>query len=223
MSKAVLLRRGREHLQGPEGSRPVGEAGSGIGARAAKAIADSCGKSLAVRRPVRGGGGRVQLCALFEARHRRSPCCATRKKTPARPVCEFRFRHPAHKTGNVWHCRIPTSELGGATLYALSVEGPHDPERGHRFDSAESPARSLRAVGVLSAGVQPRGVRQCRPHRRACAARPSAGHAEPGHSGRGGPATQLPRHHRLRAARQGLHRARELRGRTREARHVCRR
>ena len=35
----------------------------------------------------------------------------------ARPVCEFRFRHPNHKTGNVWHCRIPAKQLRGATLY----------------------------------------------------------------------------------------------------------
>ena len=54
---------------------------------------------------------------------------------PARPVFEFRFQHPIHKTGNVWHCRIPASALLGATLYAYRVEGPHEPERGQRFDS----------------------------------------------------------------------------------------
>jgi glycogen operon protein len=53
---------------------------------------------------------------------------------PARPIVEFRLRHPEHKTGNVWHCRIPTNELRGATLYAYRVDGPHQPERGHRFD-----------------------------------------------------------------------------------------
>jgi isoamylase len=51
-----------------------------------------------------------------------------------RPVFEFRFRHPAHKTGNVWHCRIPAKQLRGATLYAYRVEGPYAPEHGHRFD-----------------------------------------------------------------------------------------
>ena len=56
------------------------------------------------------------------------------ERDPARPVFEFRFQHPAHKTGNVWHCRIPASELRGATLYAYRVEGPYEPERGHRFD-----------------------------------------------------------------------------------------
>jgi isoamylase len=56
------------------------------------------------------------------------------EKDPARPVLEFSFQHPAHKTGNVWHCRIPASELRGATLYAYRVEGPHAPEQGHRFD-----------------------------------------------------------------------------------------
>jgi isoamylase len=51
-----------------------------------------------------------------------------------RPVLEFRFQHPAHKTGNVWHCRIPASQLRGATLYAYRVEGPYEPEGGYRFD-----------------------------------------------------------------------------------------
>src|SRR5262249_53451480 len=44
------------------------------------------------------------------------------------------FQHPAHKTGHIWHCRIPASELRGATLYAYRAEGPHDPDRGQRFD-----------------------------------------------------------------------------------------
>ncbi len=56
------------------------------------------------------------------------------EKDPATPVFEFRFQHPTHKTGNVWHCRIPASELLGATLYAYRVEGPYDPDHGLRFD-----------------------------------------------------------------------------------------
>jgi isoamylase len=53
---------------------------------------------------------------------------------PAGPVFEFHFQHPAHKTGSIWHCRIPAGELRRVTLYAYRVEGPHDPEYGHRFD-----------------------------------------------------------------------------------------
>jgi isoamylase len=56
------------------------------------------------------------------------------EEDPARPVFEFHFRHPAHKTGNVWHARIPAGELHGATLYAYRVDGPHEPEHGYRFD-----------------------------------------------------------------------------------------
>jgi isoamylase len=51
-----------------------------------------------------------------------------------RPVFEFRFQYPAHKTGSIWHCRIPTSELRGASLYAYRVEGPHTPRLNERFD-----------------------------------------------------------------------------------------
>jgi glycogen operon protein len=39
-------------------------------------------------------------------------------KDSARPMFVFRLQHPAHKTGSIWHCRIPESELRGATLYA---------------------------------------------------------------------------------------------------------
>ena len=56
------------------------------------------------------------------------------EKDPATAVFEFRFEHPAHKTGNVWHCRVPARELLGATLYAYRIEGPHEPEQGLRFD-----------------------------------------------------------------------------------------
>lgn len=53
---------------------------------------------------------------------------------PAKPVFEFRFQYPAHKTGSIWHVRIPASALHGATLYAYRVEGPTDPALEHRFD-----------------------------------------------------------------------------------------
>jgi glycogen operon protein len=56
------------------------------------------------------------------------------EEEPDRPIVEFRLGHPAHKTGNVWHCRIPASELRDATLYAYRVDGPRQPERGCRFD-----------------------------------------------------------------------------------------
>ncbi|MCI0748476.1 MAG: hypothetical protein L0Y58_23970, partial [Verrucomicrobia subdivision 3 bacterium] len=57
-----------------------------------------------------------------------------KESDPAKPVCTFRFQHPAHKTGSIWHCRIPADALNDATLYAYRVEGPHEPERGQRFD-----------------------------------------------------------------------------------------
>lgn len=57
------------------------------------------------------------------------------ERDPVNPVFEFAFQHPAHKTGSIWHCRVPASALRGATLYGYRIEGPHDPERGRRFDS----------------------------------------------------------------------------------------
>ena len=56
------------------------------------------------------------------------------EKDPVRSVFEFRFQHPVYKTGSIWHCRIPASELRGATIYGYRVEGPFEPDHGHRFD-----------------------------------------------------------------------------------------
>lgn len=83
---------------------------------------------------------------------------------PATPVFEFRFQHPAHKTGNVWHCRIPVSELLGATLYAYRVAGPHEPELGLRFNPRKVLLDPYHAFGLLPTGVQPRRVRPCGPY-----------------------------------------------------------
>ena len=56
------------------------------------------------------------------------------KGDPVNAVFQFRFEYPAHKTGSIWHCRIPEGELRGATMYAYRIDGPYDPERGQRFD-----------------------------------------------------------------------------------------
>ena len=39
------------------------------------------------------------------------------------------------KTGRVWHTRIARANLGAATYYAYTVDGPFDPARGDRFDA----------------------------------------------------------------------------------------
>jgi glycogen operon protein len=57
-----------------------------------------------------------------------------READPVKPVFQFHLRHPTHKSGSIWHCRIPAKELGEAALYAYRIEGPHEPEHGQRFD-----------------------------------------------------------------------------------------
>jgi glycogen operon protein len=51
------------------------------------------------------------------------------------PCFIFELGYPAHKSGNIWHCRIPIEALNGATLYAYRIDGPHEPRQGHRFDA----------------------------------------------------------------------------------------
>ena len=72
--------------------------------------------------------------ALFSRHATRVTLLCYSESDPAKPVLEFVFQHPAHKTGSIWHCRIPANELRGATLYAYRVEGPSDRSSVHRFD-----------------------------------------------------------------------------------------
>ena len=53
----------------------------------------------------------------------------------ARPVLARPLDHLRHKSGPVWHCRIPTAAMKGALFYAYQVDGPNSPR--DRFDAAK--------------------------------------------------------------------------------------
>ena len=118
------------------------------------------------------------------------------EEDPATPVFEFRFQHPAHKTGNVWHCRIPASELHGATLYAYRVEGPHEPETGtasirRRSCSILTRRRCFFHLSSAAKRALERAVPTDARRWAVCRAN------DRGPSDRAGPATHLPGRHRL--------------------------
>ena len=52
------------------------------------------------------------------------------------PVVEKRLNHLLHKSGRVWHCRMPKSEMKGARYYAYKIDGPRSsgPLQLHAFD-----------------------------------------------------------------------------------------
>ena len=50
------------------------------------------------------------------------------------PSSELKLDYLMNRSGRIWHCRIPFADLGNAKYYAYRVEGPYDPDRGHRFD-----------------------------------------------------------------------------------------
>lgn len=50
------------------------------------------------------------------------------------PAMEYRLDHLRHKSGRVWHCRLPASRLQSIVYYAYRVYGPYDPAHGYRFD-----------------------------------------------------------------------------------------
>src|SRR5271156_4776169 len=49
------------------------------------------------------------------------------------PLVTFRFDFLRNKTGRIWHCRIPLSEMRDASYYAYSVAGESLPQL-HAFD-----------------------------------------------------------------------------------------
>jgi isoamylase len=50
------------------------------------------------------------------------------------PVLQCHFNYLVNKSGRIWHCRIPASQLRNVAYYAYQVEGPFNPPEGHRFD-----------------------------------------------------------------------------------------
>ena len=50
------------------------------------------------------------------------------------PVIQCHFNYLVNKSGRIWHCRIPASQLRDMAYYAYQVEGPFEPGEGHRFD-----------------------------------------------------------------------------------------
>jgi isoamylase len=49
------------------------------------------------------------------------------------PLLEYRFDFLHHKSGRVWHCRIPASQLADCSYYGYSVSGQAVPYL-HSFD-----------------------------------------------------------------------------------------
>jgi isoamylase len=55
---------------------------------------------------------------------------------PVHPLLEYRLDPRVNKTWNIWHCRLPARETGGARLYAYRIDGPRPDGSGkwHAYD-----------------------------------------------------------------------------------------
>jgi isoamylase len=51
----------------------------------------------------------------------------------AKPILRFHFDHLRNKSGRIWHCRLPLTEMRGARYYAYSISGQAVSEL-HTFD-----------------------------------------------------------------------------------------
>ena len=52
-----------------------------------------------------------------------SPSCSTPQRTWSIRCLAYRFDFLRNKSGRIWHCRIPLSEIGEACYYGYSVSG----------------------------------------------------------------------------------------------------
>jgi isoamylase len=50
------------------------------------------------------------------------------------PLARIALNYLKNKSGRIWHCRVPQSQIGAARYYAYSIDGPYDPQHGDRFD-----------------------------------------------------------------------------------------
>jgi len=53
----------------------------------------------------------------------------------AAPMFILDLQWPINKSGRVWHCRVAESIVAKANYYAYQVDGPDEPDGGHRFDA----------------------------------------------------------------------------------------
>ena len=49
------------------------------------------------------------------------------------PIAERSLDPLQHRSGRVWHCRVPAADVPGAAYYAYRVDGPRDRRSGGRF------------------------------------------------------------------------------------------
>jgi isoamylase len=50
------------------------------------------------------------------------------------PLTRIPLDYLRNKSGRIWHCRVPQSQIGAALYYAYSIEGNSPPQPGDRFD-----------------------------------------------------------------------------------------
>ncbi len=57
-----------------------------------------------------------------------------RDDNTSHPFYSYLFKPLVNKSGRVWHCRLLAATIDGAHYYAYQIDGPNQPEQGHRFD-----------------------------------------------------------------------------------------
>lgn len=71
--------------------------------------------------------------ALFSRHATRVTLLLFDASTDTEPCLTFELDPMRHRTGDIWHAWI--ADLGRGTIYAWRVDGPYQPEQGHRFNA----------------------------------------------------------------------------------------
>ncbi|MGH7388237.1 MAG: glycogen debranching protein [Candidatus Rokuibacteriota bacterium] len=71
--------------------------------------------------------------AVYSEHAKRVTLLLYTEEDPSGPVLTRRLDHLRNKSGPVWHCRVPATDMKGARFYAYQAEGPRSPR--HPFDA----------------------------------------------------------------------------------------
>jgi hypothetical protein len=138
----------------------------------------------------------------------------------AEPARVIPLPRQGHRSGDYWHVFVPGVATG--QLYAWRAHGPHDPDRGLRFDAGKVLLDPYGRAIALPAGYSRAAA--CEPGRNDAWAAKSVVASDHGYDWQGDAPAAAPvrRHRHLRASCARLHAAPELRRGRGPARHLRR-
>jgi isoamylase len=72
------------------------------------------------------------------------------------PVYDQSLEYLTHRSGGIWHGRVPAATVQPASYYAYRVDGPFAPQQGQRFDPEKILWTLMRSLSTFRPASRPR-------------------------------------------------------------------